>query len=80
MHDQYPVDQWIKDVDEPVFVAHGTGDTTIGVHHGRRVYELVPNKDGIWIEPGADHDDLWARASGTRRRAFFVAEEAKLGR
>lgn len=72
MLDQYPVDQWIKDVSEPVYVAHGTGDRTIGVQHGERVYELVPNKAGLWIEPGADHDDLWERGIWDRAQAFFA--------
>src|SRR6185312_7902404 len=42
MADKYPVDEWIKAVTAPVFVAHGTGDTTIGVQHGQRVYDLAP--------------------------------------
>jgi fermentation-respiration switch protein FrsA (DUF1100 family) len=72
MHDQYPVDQWILDVEEPVFVAHGTADRTVGVQHGERVYELAPNKAGIWIEPGADHADLWAAGIWERAQAFFA--------
>ncbi|MEO8758236.1 MAG: alpha/beta hydrolase [Devosia sp.] len=80
MSDKYPVDQWILKVTEPVFVAHGTGDKTIGVQHGQRVYDLAPNKAGIWIEPGADHDDLWAAGEWDKAKAFFAAEEAKLGR
>ncbi len=39
MYDQYPVNQWIVDVAEPVWVGHGTADTTIGYTHGERVYE-----------------------------------------
>ena len=46
---------------EPVFVAHGTADTTIAVYHGQRVYDLAPNPKGIWIEEGAGHADLWDR-------------------
>ena len=71
MQDQYPVDQWIKDVDEPVSVAHGTADTTIGVSHGERVYALAKNPVSIWIEPGAGHSDLWARGVWERARPFF---------
>jgi fermentation-respiration switch protein FrsA (DUF1100 family) len=78
--DQYPQEQWIKDVKEPVFVAHGTADRTIAVYEAQALYDLVPNKAGIWIEPGADHDDLWARGEWDKARAFFVAEEGKLGR
>ena len=71
MADKYPVDQWIGKVTEPVFVAHGTGDTTIGVQHGQRVYDLAPNKAGIWIVPGANHDELWAAGEWDKAKAFF---------
>ena len=74
--DRYPVDQWILKVEEPVFVAHGTNDHTIADYHGRRVYDLAPNKAGIWIEPGADHDDLWARGEWAKAKAFFESVEA----
>jgi fermentation-respiration switch protein FrsA (DUF1100 family) len=71
MHDQFPVNEWIADVAEPVFVAHGTGDTTIHVSHGERVYELAPVKAGLWIEPGAGHSGLWERGLWGRAKAFF---------
>ena len=80
LSDKYPVDTWIKDVTEPVYVAHGTADTTIGVQHGRGVYDLAPNKDELWIEPGAGHGDLWARGIWDRAKVFFSRSEAKLGR
>lgn len=72
MHDQYHVDQWLPDVEEPVFVAHGTADRTIAVTHGERVYQLAPVKAGLWIEPGADHADLWERGIWQRAQAFFA--------
>ena len=80
MFDQYPVGEWIKSVDEPVFVAHGEGDRTIGVSHGERVYALAPNHNELWIEPGADHSDLWDRGIWGRAKGFFERWEAKLGR
>ncbi|WP_055046209.1 alpha/beta hydrolase [Devosia sp. A16] len=76
MADQFPVDSWIKDVAEPVFVAHGTADRTIGVSHGERVYALAPNPDELWIEPGAGHSDMWARGLWERAKAFFARAEA----
>lgn len=79
MFDQFPVDQWIKDVAEPVYVAHGTADRTIGVTHGERVYALAPNPDELWIEPGAGHSDMWSRGLWDRARAFFTRAEAALG-
>ena len=75
MSDKYPVDQWIAKVTEPVFVAHGTGDKTIGVQHGQRVYDLAPNKAGIWIVPGADHDELWAAGEWDKAKGLFEAVE-----
>ena len=78
--DQYPEEQWIKGVTEPVFVAHGTGDKTIPVYQGQALYDLVSNKAGIWIEPGADHDDLWKAGEWDKARAFFEAAEAEAGR
>jgi fermentation-respiration switch protein FrsA (DUF1100 family) len=71
MQDQFPVNQWIVDVTEPVLVAHGTGDTTIDVSNGERVYALVRNKDELWIEPGAGHSDLWDRGIWSHARPFF---------
>ncbi|WDR04892.1 alpha/beta hydrolase [Devosia rhodophyticola] len=52
MQDQFPVNEWIAKVSEPVLIAHGTADTTIDVSNGERLYDLVPNKDELWIVPG----------------------------
>lgn len=71
MHDQYPVSEWIGKVEEPVFVAHGTADTTIGVSHGERIYDLAPNKDEIWIVQDADHGGLWDAGIWDEAKAFF---------
>lgn len=71
MQDQFPVNQWIVDVAEPVLVAHGTADTTIDVSNGERLYALVLNKGELWIEPGADHGDLWARGIWNHAKPFF---------
>lgn len=71
MQDQFPVNEWILNVAEPVLVAHGTGDTTIDVSNGERVHALAPNKDELWIEPGAGHSDLWARGIWSHARPFF---------
>lgn len=71
MQDQFPVNEWIRDVQEPVFIGHGTGDTTIDVSNGERLFELVPNPSELWIEPGAGHSDLWARGIWERAKTFF---------
>ena len=80
MKDQYPVDQWIEKVRAPVFVAHGTADRTIAEYHGQRVYDLAPNKGGIWIVPGAGHDDLWTDGIWAKAAPFFAAAEQAKGR
>lgn len=71
MQDQFPVNLWIVNVDEPVLVAHGTADVTIDVSNGQRVYDLVKNKDELWIEPGAGHSDLWDRGIWGHAGPFF---------
>ena len=71
MADQFPVNEWIVTVDEPVLVAHGTADTMIDVSNGERVYALAPNKDELWIEPGAGHSDLWDRGIWNHAKPFF---------
>lgn len=73
MQDTYRVDQWLPDVDEPVFVAHGTADTTIGYQHGVRAFEFAPNKAGMWTVEGAGHSDLWTAGIWAKARPFFEA-------
>ena len=79
MEDQYPVDQWIKDVKEPVFVAHGTADTTIPIKHGQHVYDLAPNKYAIWVEQGGTHGNLWDRGLWGKAAIFFADAEKAAG-
>ena len=80
MFDQFPVKQWILKVKAPVYVAHGTNDHTIDVHHGRAVYDLVPNKYGLWIVDGADHGDLWKRGIWEKAKVFFTDVENGVGK
>ena len=77
MADQYPVDQWIGKVAEPVHVVHGTADNTIPVHHGREVFALAPNPDGITIVEGAGHDGLWGSGLWDVAQAFIERSAAK---
>ena len=77
MLDQYHVDQWIADVAESVFVAHGTADRTIGYSHGVRVHELAPNKVEMWTLEGAGHSDLWDAGLWARAKAFFEGAMAR---
>lgn len=71
MQDQFPSNLWIAEVTEPVLIAHGTADTTIGVSNGERLYGLAPNPQALWIVPGAGHSDLWAAGIWDQARPFF---------
>lgn len=75
MQDQFPLDQWLKSVEEPVMVAHGTGDRTIPVHHGEDVFKQAPNPKELWIVPDAGHSDLWGLGLADRAEAFFAGVE-----
>ncbi|HEV7717712.1 MAG TPA: CocE/NonD family hydrolase [Arsenicitalea sp.] len=78
MMDQFPSDQWIGKVKAPVFVAHGTDDKTIPLPHGEKLYSLVSNKHGMWVEPGGTHTNLWDRGIWNRAKAFFEDTEKKV--
>lgn len=80
MEDKFPVNQWILNVTEPVLIAHGTADVTVDVSNGERLYALVPNKDELWIEPGAGHSDMWKRGIWNHAKPFFERAEAAAGR
>lgn len=80
LEDQYPQEQWIKDVAEPVYVAHGTADETIATYQGEALFKLAPNPDELWIQPGGTHSDLWEYGEWDRAKAFFTRSEARLGR
>lgn len=71
MQDQFPNNDWIADVAEPVLVAHGTADQTIHVSNGERLHALAPNPDELWIVPGAGHSDLWAAGIWGHAKPFF---------
>ncbi|MFC3703798.1 alpha/beta hydrolase [Devosia honganensis] len=71
MQDQFRSDLWIEGVEEPVLVAHGTGDTVIEVSNGERLHALAPHPDELWIVPDAGHSDLWDAGIWSHARPFF---------
>jgi pimeloyl-ACP methyl ester carboxylesterase len=71
MLDQYPLDQWIGGVGEPVFVAHGSLDPVIPVTQGEAVSRLAPQLAGLWVDAEGDHDNLWQHGIWSRAEAFF---------
>ncbi|WDR01191.1 alpha/beta hydrolase [Devosia algicola] len=76
MQDQFPVNEWITKVSEPVLIAHGTADTTIDVSNAERLYKLAPNKDELWIVPDGTHSSLWDAGIWYHAAAFFQRAEA----
>ena len=72
MQDQFPSNEWIANVSEPVMVAHGTADTTIDVSNGERLFALAPIPDELWIVPNAGHSDLWKAGIWDKAKAFFT--------
>lgn len=77
MLDQFRNDEWIRQVTEPVLVAHGTADRTIDVTNGERLYALAPDPVELWIVPGADHSDLWKADIWSHAAAFFTTALAR---
>jgi fermentation-respiration switch protein FrsA (DUF1100 family) len=75
MLDQFRSNEWIADVAEPLFVVHGTADSTIGVSNGERLYALAPNPAELWIIEGAEHGNLWDYGLWDRAQAFYSANE-----
>ncbi|KAJ3452946.1 alpha/beta-hydrolases superfamily protein [Anaeramoeba flamelloides] len=48
-------------MDKPVMILHGTDDVIVPVKHGKKLYELFPNRfDGVWIKH-AGHNNIESR-------------------
>ena len=76
MKDQFLSREWIGDVDEPIFVAHGTQDTTIPVHHGKNLFGMAPNGKEIWIVEGGTHGSLWGDGILDKADSFYQREQS----
>ncbi len=72
MKDQFLSREWIVDVEEPVFVAHGTADRTISVQHGRDIFALAKNAKTLWIVEGGTHESLWDDGLWEQAKEFFA--------
>ncbi len=71
MKDTFLSREWIGDVDEPVFVAHGTRDRVIPVRHGQDLFAMAPNGYELWIVEGGDHGSLWEDGLWDKAKEFF---------
>lgn len=77
MLDQFRTNEWISDVSEPVFIAHGTADTVVSVGNGERLYAEAPNPYDLWIVEGAGHGDFWRLGIWERAKAFFESAASR---
>ncbi|KAF7458096.1 protein kinase family protein / WD-40 repeat family protein [Cryptosporidium felis] len=57
-YDAFKNTEKIKKVKCPVFVIHGTADTTIPLSHGETLYNLAPIKYSPWYVNGANHCNI----------------------
>lgn len=71
MQDHFPSREWMKSVEEPVFIGHGTADDVIPVEHGHRLFDIVTSPKQKWIVEGADHDNLWANRIWDQVQPFY---------
>ncbi len=72
LKDKFLSREWIGDVQEPVFVAHGTLDRTISVQNGRNLFAMAENGRKLWIVEGGDHGSLWNDGIWEQARAFYM--------
>jgi len=71
MEDKFPSREWIKKVEEPLFVGHGTNDQVISVGNGERLFAMAPNAQTLWIYEGGNHDSLWADGIWAQVKPFY---------
>lgn len=75
----YETEQRVRDLDVPVFVAHGTRDFVIPVAMGRAVYAAARVKGDLLIVDGAGHNDV-ADVAGERYWGWLVRATSDGGR
>jgi len=49
----------VTELDYPIMVIYGTGDTRIPADHGQRVYDAAPQGSTLWAVEGVDHLDAF---------------------
>ena len=55
---QIRTDQFIKGVEAPVYILHGTKDWLIPFHHSEDLVKVAPNNIKLFEIPGAGHNNL----------------------
>ena len=56
---RYPLDtaSHLKGIAGPVLLVHGENDALIGLHHARRLQQVLPSAR-LLLVPGSGHNDL----------------------
>ncbi|MEM7575173.1 MAG: alpha/beta fold hydrolase [Bacteroidota bacterium] len=70
-----------RQINQPMFIAHGEQDENIKVKYGRAIYEALGSSEKeLAIIPGADHDDVGLKGGKElfERQLQFVEESIKL--
>lgn len=78
---KYPTLERLPKIHVPVLVMHGSDDTIIPVHHGRRIFEAA-NEPKLFQELKGDHNDTFAAdrsavSNGIRRYLTLLDGERK---
>ena len=73
---QFDTERRVRELDAPVWVAHGERDGIVPTRLGRRVFEAARVKGELLLVPGAGHNDV-AEAGG---EAYWRWLERALGR
>ena len=64
---KFPTSEYVKKINCPIFIFHGTDDSVIPFAQGKRLYEAVPGKNKkIFAIEGGDHKYLYAFDSFAR--------------
>jgi pimeloyl-ACP methyl ester carboxylesterase len=66
----------LKSVDAPTLVIHGTADQLIPVEHGKKLVDLIPNAQGLWLK-NVGHAFLFQKMGVVNGRILAHMEEAR---
>lgn len=74
--DETHPENYIADISpRPIYIMHGTADTTVGFHHGERLFAAAKQPKQFWQAQGGAHTRLWQldkTKAETSVVAFFV--------
>ncbi len=71
LKDKYLSREWIKEVEEPLFIGHGTNDKIIPVEQAKKLFALAKNGQKLWIMEGGTHGNLWSKGMWEQVEIFL---------